>query len=67
MPRYHFVVRAPEHTYDDPDGVHLPNQDAAMEQGHRIVRELSDDGYRPGDAALVIQDETGRIVHSISF
>jgi len=67
MPRYHFVVRAPDHTHDDPDGVHLPNHEAATEQAHRIVRELTEDGYRPGDAALVIQDETGQIVHSIPF
>ena len=48
MPRYHFVVRAPDHTHDDPDGMHLPNHEAATEQAHRIVRELTEDGYRPG-------------------
>ena len=67
MPRYHFVVRAPDHTHDDPDGMNLPNHEAARDQGHRIVRELTEDGYRPGDAALVIQDETGQTVHSIPF
>ena len=39
MPRYHFVVRFPDHVYDDPDGVHLPNHEAAEDQGHRIVSE----------------------------
>ena len=66
-PRYHFVVRALDHTHDDPDGMHLPNHEAARDQGHRIVRELTEEGCRPGDAALVIQDETGQIVHSITF
>jgi hypothetical protein len=28
MPYYHFVVRAPDYTYDDPDGTHFPNHEA---------------------------------------
>jgi len=67
MPRYHFVVRASDHTHDDPDGMHFPNHDAAREHGLRIVRELNEGGYRPVDAALVIHDEAGQIVHSITF
>jgi len=67
MPRYHFVVRQPDHTHDDPDGVHLPNQEAARNHGDRIVSELKEGGYRPGDAVLLVQDETGQPVHSIPF
>jgi len=67
MPCYHFVVRAPDHTHDDPDGTHFPTHEAAREHGHRIVRELREDGYTPGDAALLVQDETGQTVHSIPF
>ena len=67
MPRYHFVVSAAEHTHDDPDGVHLPNHDAARDHGNRIVCELKDGGYSPENAALVIHDEMGQIVHSIPF
>jgi len=33
MPYYHFVVRAPDYTYDDPDGTHFPNHEAAREHG----------------------------------
>jgi len=56
MPRYHFVVRTPDHTHDDPDGMDFPNLEAAKEHGHRIVRELrEEDGYTPGDSALLIQ------------
>ena len=29
MPRYHFVVRTPDHTHDDPDGMDFPNLEAA--------------------------------------
>jgi hypothetical protein len=67
MPRYHFVVQATDHTHDHPDGIDLPNHDAARDQGHRIVRELKEDGYDPGDAVLIVHDERGQIVHSIPF
>ena len=68
LPRYHFVVRAPDHTtLDDPDGMHLPNHEAARDEAHRIVRELREDGYHPGDAVLLVHDETGQTVHSIPF
>jgi hypothetical protein len=67
MPLFHFVVRAPDHTHDDPDGTHFPNHDAAREHGHQIVRELSEDGYNPGNAALLIQDGTRQTIHSITF
>ena len=67
MPRYHFVVHAPDHRHDDPEGVHFPDHEAAREHGHRIVRELREGGYSPEGAALVIQDETGQTVHLIMF
>ena len=67
MPRYHFVVCEPDHTHDDADGMHLPSHDAAKDLGNRMVLELKDGGYRPGNAALVIHDETGQTVHSIPF
>jgi hypothetical protein len=67
MPRYHFVVREPDHTHDDPDGVHLPNHNVAKDHGNRIVSELKDGGYFPGNATLVIHDEKGQTVHSIPF
>jgi hypothetical protein len=67
MPRYHFVVRAPDQTHDDPEGTHLPNHDAAKDHGHRIVGELKAGGYCPEDTALLIKDETGQTLHSIVF
>ena len=67
MPRYHFVVRAPDHTHDDPDGTHFPTPQIAREHGHRIVRELREGGYCPADAALLIEDETRQTIHSIPF
>jgi hypothetical protein len=67
MPYYHFVVRAPDYTYDDPDGTHFPNHEAAREHGHRVARELREDGYDPGNAALLIQDGARQTLHSIPF
>ena len=37
----------PDHTLDDPDGMHLPNHDAARDQVHRIVSELKEGGHHP--------------------
>lgn len=54
MPRYHFVVRAPDYTLDDQDGTHFSSHEDAREHGHRIVRELKEDGYNPGGAAVLI-------------
>jgi hypothetical protein len=45
----------------------LQSDDAAKDRGNRIVRELKDGGYCPGNAALVIEDETGQTVYSIPF
>ena len=67
MPRYQFVDCEPDRTHDDPDGMQLQSDDAAKDRGNRIVRELKDGGYCPGNAALVIQDETGQTVYSIPF
>jgi hypothetical protein len=67
MPRYHFVVHAPDHSHDDPDGMILPGRDAAKEHGHRVVGELKDGGYQPPGGMLHILDATGRVIHSVSF
>ena len=67
LPCYHFVVRAADYTLDDHEGTQFSNHEAAREHGHRIVRELREDGYNPGDAAVLIQDDTGQTVHSIPF
>ena len=67
MPLYHFVVRESDFTHDDPEGVDLPDDDAARDEGQRTVRELKESGYDAVDAVLIVQDERGRIVHSIPF
>jgi hypothetical protein len=67
VPRYHFVVHAPDHKHDDPFGTVLPGRGAAKEHGHRIVRELKEGGYDPPGATLHVLDETGEPIHSIPF
>jgi hypothetical protein len=65
MPRYHFVVREPDFTHEDPEGEHLPNDDATRDEAQRIVRELKESGY--DDVILIVHDEGGQTIHSISF
>jgi hypothetical protein len=67
MPRYHFVVYAPDQKQDDPHGLILPGPLAAKEYGHRVVRELKEGGYHPPGATLHVLDETGKTIHSIPF
>jgi len=63
----YFVVREPDFTHDDLEGEQLPNDDAARDEVYRIVRELKESGYDAVDAVLIVEDESGRIVHSIPF
>jgi hypothetical protein len=67
VPRYHFVVHAPDHRHDDPNGMLLWSHEAARAHGYRIVRELKDGGYDPPGATLLVLDEEGETVHCIPF
>jgi len=67
MPRYYFIVHAPDHTHDDRHGLRLLSHAAARDYGQRVVRELTDGGYHPSGAVLHVQDEIGQTIHSISF
>jgi hypothetical protein len=64
MPRYHFVVHGPDRRHDDPEGIHLPDHQAAHHYAHRIARELKEDGYTPG-AFVLVQDEGRNTIHSV--
>jgi hypothetical protein len=67
MPRYHFVIDAPDHMCDDPAGTYFPGPIAAQDHGHRIVRELKAGGYDPAGATLHVLDERGQKIHSVPF
>lgn len=67
MPRYHFIIEAPDHTYDDPDGTHFSSDGAAKDYGHQIVHELIKGEFESAGAVMHVTDESGRIIHSIPF
>lgn len=66
MGRYHFIIRAADRTYDDPDGEPFVSEGAAMDHGCRIVRELRADGFDLS-AVLYVTNDDGVIVHSVPF
>jgi hypothetical protein len=66
MHRYHFIISAVDHTYDDPYGEPFASEGAARDYGHRVVRELRADGFDLS-AVLRVTNETGATVHSIPF
>lgn len=67
MPRYRFVVHAPDHKHGDEFGTVLSGHAAVREHGHRIVRKLKEGGYDPPGATLHILDASGETIHSIPF
>jgi hypothetical protein len=64
MPRYHFVVHAPDHRHDDRYGTRLPDHDAARDYAIRIARELKEDGYTPG-TVVIVQDDGRNTIHAV--
>jgi hypothetical protein len=67
MPRYHFIIDVPDHTYDDPDGANFPGDGAAKDFGHQLIYELKEGGFESAGAILRVTDESGQTVHSIPF
>jgi hypothetical protein len=70
MPRYFFHLRD-EAFLEDPDGVELPNLTAALASAKEDVRHLISERIRSGrvsgPALMVIADETGAELASVSF
>jgi len=52
---------------DDPHGRELPDHQASHAYAHRIIRELKEDNYRPPGATMIVLDQAGNTVNSISF
>jgi hypothetical protein len=66
MPLYKFTVHALD-VIDDPEGIQLPDDAAALAEGAKIVRELKRDGGEDSRSwALEIKEEA-RQVAWISF
>jgi hypothetical protein len=66
MPRYYFVIRAKDGSYDDPSGTDVSDLEAAKAYAHRIIEELKEGGH-PDYATLDVQDETRQTILSIPF
>jgi hypothetical protein len=64
MPRYFFIIETDEREIDDPDGVVLPNDVAAIEYARRIIDDLRKD-HRPEDpeAAIVVKTTAGEVIY----
>jgi hypothetical protein len=68
MPRYHFLIRWPDHIDEDDEGTVLPSEDAAARYAQRIINELREaGGYDDPSLTLHVNDEWGRAVFSIPF
>ena len=66
MPLYKFIVHALD-VIDDPEGIQLPDDAAALAEGAKIVRELKRDaGEASRNWALEVREEERRVAW-ISF
>jgi len=69
MPRYFFVVCAPDdEIHDDKTGTDFPDKSGAVSYARRIVRELKEaGGYDDPGWALIIRNESGEDVAVMPF
>jgi hypothetical protein len=67
-PRYHFVIRWPDHDHVDPEGTRFPDVGAARRYAQRVIRELKEGGgYGDADLLMVVTDGEGNEVFTIPF
>jgi len=71
MPRYFFHLREGTIETDDPEGLILPDDEAAREQAMEFARDLLAAAVLEGRLALheriLVVDETGRTVLDLAF
>lgn len=71
MPRYYFHLRDGEDVLLDPEGRELGSPGAIEEMALNEARAIISDDARGGRITLIhrieVQDESGRIVHSLQF
>ncbi|WP_134499057.1 DUF6894 family protein [Microvirga pakistanensis] len=72
MPRYYRHIRQGDQLIQDPDGIELPDLDAARGEALEGIRDILADAIRRGmdaplDDAIVIMDEAGRELAIIPF
>lgn len=71
MPRYYFDAREHDIIAHDPDGVELPDLEAARHEAILGARELMSSvimkGQPPDGRRFIIRDEEGRVVLEVPF
>ena len=71
MPRYFFHLHDDEIEIEDPEGLVLPDDEVALERASKFARDLLAAAVLEGRLALheriVVQDENGRSVLTLSF
>jgi hypothetical protein len=68
VPRYYFVVQSDDEVDEDSEGIWLPNEAAARRYALSTIAELKrDEGYDSPDLMMIVKDESGADLFSISF
>jgi hypothetical protein len=66
MPRYFFAVQTRLQLLKDNGCSELPDDDKALAHARKLVTQLLNQGDREG-WSMIVEDETGRVVSSISI
>jgi hypothetical protein len=69
MPRYFFTIRRPGSEFeDDPGGMILPNDAAALSHAAHAIRELQKrEGYDDPRLMMIVKNETRQPLLSLPF
>ncbi len=67
MHRYFFTVCGRERIKNDPAGVDLPDDAAALSYAERKIRELRTSGYDDPALMMIVKDEARQVVLSLPF
>jgi enamine deaminase RidA (YjgF/YER057c/UK114 family) len=72
MPRYFRHIRHDGQIIQDPEGIDLPDLEAARAEAIQEIRDILAEAVKSGtddmiDDALVLTDETGRVLTIIPF
>jgi len=65
VPRYFFFVAYPDREFDDPDGILLPGDEAAIDYARGLAEELARD-RQPGEPEMmvIVKDVEGTVIYS---
>jgi hypothetical protein len=69
LPRYHFIIRWPDHEHADPEGTRFPDVAAARRYAERVIRELKVGGgdYDDPELLMVVTDGAGNEIFVVPF